>query len=198
MSEHGELILGIETSCDDTSLALVDEKGRVFAEKTINQFEIHAGYGGVFPELASRAHVHALMPAIDDVLKQVQLHDAKEYAVARRQGGMAEEVAHEVAGERWQARLADIGIVDLYSCFPAAVQLGAQSLGLDINAQLTRTGGLPFAGGPWNNYVMHAIATVANELRSGVGSIGYRSVSHATSNHTEWVAIDLEKEVAHG
>jgi acetyl-CoA C-acetyltransferase len=60
----------------------------------------------------------------------------------------------------------DISIVDLYSCFPSAVQLGAQSLGLDITSQLTRTGGLPFAGGPWNNYVMHAIATVVNDLRN--------------------------------
>jgi len=61
--------------------------------------------------------------------------------------------------------MSDISIVDLYSCFPSAVQLGAQSLGLDITSQLTRTGGLPFAGGPWNNYVMHAIATVVNDLR---------------------------------
>lgn len=88
MSEHGELILGIETSCDDTSLALVDEKGRVFAEKTINQFEIHAGYGGVFPELASRAHVHALMPAIDDVLKQADMRgeDLRAIGVTRGPG----------------------------------------------------------------------------------------------------------------
>lgn len=61
--------------------------------------------------------------------------------------------------------MSDISIIDLYSCFPSAVQLGAQSLGLDIRSQLTRTGGLPFAGGPWNNYVMHAIATVVNDLR---------------------------------
>jgi acetyl-CoA C-acetyltransferase len=61
--------------------------------------------------------------------------------------------------------MSDISIIDLYSCFPSAVQLGAQSLGLDITSQLTRTGGLPFAGGPWNNYVMHAIATVVNDLR---------------------------------
>ncbi len=66
----------------------------------------------------------------------------------------------------------DIGIVDLYSCFPAAVQLGAQSLGLGTDRQLTRTGGLPFAGGPWNNYVMHAIATVCNDLRQQPGEKG--------------------------
>ena len=60
----------------------------------------------------------------------------------------------------------DIDIIDLYSCFPSAVQLGARALGLSITQQLTRTGGLPFAGGPWNNYVMHAIATVVGELRA--------------------------------
>ncbi|MFM8266805.1 MAG: acetyl-CoA acetyltransferase [Ilumatobacteraceae bacterium] len=59
----------------------------------------------------------------------------------------------------------DVGIVDLYSCFPSAVQLGAASIGLAPDVQLTRTGGLPFAGGPWNNYVMHAIATIVDELR---------------------------------
>ena len=66
----------------------------------------------------------------------------------------------------------DIDIVDLYSCFPSAVQLGAQSLGLPIDRQLTRTGGLSFAGGPWNNYVMHSIATVVGELRSAPGAKG--------------------------
>ena len=59
--------------------------------------------------------------------------------------------------------------IDLYSCFPSAVQLGAASLGLGLDRQLTRTGGLAFAGGPWNNYVMHAIATVVGELREQAG-----------------------------
>jgi acetyl-CoA C-acetyltransferase len=69
--------------------------------------------------------------------------------------------------------LDDIEIVDLYSCFPSAVQLGAASLRLDLNRQLTRTGGLPFAGGPWNNYVMHAIATVVTELRERPNELGF-------------------------
>jgi len=66
----------------------------------------------------------------------------------------------------------DIEIIDLYSCFPSAVQLGAQSLGISLDRQLTRTGGLAFAGGPWNNYVMHAIATVMNDLRDRPGAKG--------------------------
>ena len=66
----------------------------------------------------------------------------------------------------------DIGLVDLYSCFPAAVQLGAASLGLGLDRRLTRTGGLTFAGGPWNDYVMHAIATITSELRAAPGEYG--------------------------
>ena len=66
----------------------------------------------------------------------------------------------------------DVAVVDLYSCFPSAVQLGAQSLGLSLDSQLTRTGGLPFAGGPWNNYPMHGIAMVMNDLRAGAGANG--------------------------
>ena len=66
----------------------------------------------------------------------------------------------------------DVGIVDLYSCFPSAVQLGARSLGLALDRQLTRTGGLSFGGGPWNNYVMHAIATVVADCRAQPGERG--------------------------
>ena len=67
----------------------------------------------------------------------------------------------------------DVSVIDLYSCFPAAVQLGAASLGIDTaTRQWSRTGGLPFAGGPWNNYVMHAIVTVVNDLREQPGEYG--------------------------
>ena len=66
--------------------------------------------------------------------------------------------------------LADISLIDLYSCFPSAVQLGAQSLNLSLAQQLTITGGLSFAGGPWNNYVMHAIATMMTKLRNDTRS----------------------------
>ena len=81
------------------------------------------------------------------------------------------------AGGRTVLELAGVGIddievVDLYSCFPSAVQLGAAALGLPLDRQLTRTGGLSFAGGPWNNYVMHAIATVMADLRDRPGAKG--------------------------
>jgi len=56
--------------------------------------------------------------------------------------------------------------VDLYSCFPVAVQVAAKELGLDEQRPLTVTGGLTFGGGPLNNYVMHSIARMAEVLRA--------------------------------
>ncbi len=64
--------------------------------------------------------------------------------------------------------LDEIGPVDLYSCFPSAVQIAASELGLPVDdpaRPLTVTGGLTFAGGPWNNYSTHAIATMLAEVR---------------------------------
>lgn len=84
---------------------------------------------------------------------------------AVRTGGRA---ALDLAG----VDIDDIQIVDLYSCFPSAVQLGARSLGISLDRQLTRTGGLTFAGGPWNNYVMHSIATVVSQVRQSDDELG--------------------------
>jgi acetyl-CoA C-acetyltransferase len=102
--------------------------------------------------------------------------DCHEHQYISNRWSFAETPAIELGG-RLAMELAgmsidDMHLVDLYSCFPAAVQLGAQSLGLSLDRQLTRTGGLSFAGGPWNNYVMHAIATVMGELREQPGTNG--------------------------
>ena len=102
--------------------------------------------------------------------------DCHEHAYVSNRDTFARTPAVELGGRRALdlagAGIDDVAIVDLYSCFPAAVQLGAQSLGLSTDRQLTRTGGLAFAGGPWNNYVMHAIATVVGELRQQPGTLG--------------------------
>ena len=95
--------------------------------------------------------------------------DCHEHPYVSNRWSFAETPAIRVGGRRALelagVSIDDVAIVDLYSCFPSAVRLGAASLGLDIASQLTRTGGLSFAGGPWNNYVMHAIATIVGELR---------------------------------
>lgn len=95
--------------------------------------------------------------------------DCHEHKYVSERMTFAETPAVKLGGrmvlELAETSIDEIDIVDLYSCFPSAVQLGAMSLGLGFDRQLTRTGGLSFAGGPWNNYVMHAVATVVNELR---------------------------------
>jgi len=68
-----------------------------------------------------------------------------------------------------------IDYIDLYSCFPSAVQVAANELGLRLDdpaRPLTVTGGLTFAGGPWSNYVMHSIATLAELLVTHPGRRG--------------------------
>ncbi|MDH3679601.1 MAG: acetyl-CoA acetyltransferase [Acidimicrobiia bacterium] len=71
----------------------------------------------------------------------------------------------------------DIAHVDLYSCFPSAVQVAAESLELGEHRQLTQTGGLTFAGGPLNNYVTHSIATMVDVLRDDEGAVGLVSAN---------------------
>ncbi|HME49462.1 acetyl-CoA acetyltransferase [Mycobacterium sp.] len=69
----------------------------------------------------------------------------------------------------------DIELIDIYSCFPSAVQVAAAELGLPIGDRrrpLTVTGGLTFAGGPWNNYVTHSIGAMAGLLVRNPGSRG--------------------------
>jgi acetyl-CoA C-acetyltransferase len=60
----------------------------------------------------------------------------------------------------------DVELVDLYACFPFAVQAQARALGLAENAELTLTGGMRFAGGPWNNYGTHMIANLVTRVRA--------------------------------
>lgn len=72
----------------------------------------------------------------------------------------------------------DVGPVDLYSCFPSAVQIAAAELGLGVDRPLTVTGGMGFAGGPWNNYATHGIATMVEVLRRGTpGTLGLCSAN---------------------
>jgi acetyl-CoA C-acetyltransferase len=81
-----------------------------------------------------------------------------------------------------------LDFVDLYSCFPSAVQLGAAALGLPLERPLTVTGGLTFAGGPLNSYVLHAIATTVLRLRERPDATGLVSgVGGFFSKHTHGI-----------
>ncbi|MGC9399197.1 MAG: tRNA (adenosine(37)-N6)-threonylcarbamoyltransferase complex transferase subunit TsaD [Anaerolineae bacterium] len=66
-------VLGIETSCDETAVAVVEDGRRILSNVVASQVELHAQYGGVYPEMASRAHIEAIVPVTRDVLRQAHL-----------------------------------------------------------------------------------------------------------------------------
>ncbi|MEU1952508.1 acetyl-CoA acetyltransferase [Nocardia rhamnosiphila] len=105
-----------------------------------------------------------------------EAHDTGDIAA---RGALDRSPAIRLAGAR-ALELAGVGLddlthIDVYSCFPSAVQVAARELGLatdDPSRPLTVTGGLTFAGGPWNNYSTHAIAAMATRLREAPGTYG--------------------------
>ena len=124
--------------------------------------------------------------------------------------GIAGQALSEMAG----MALADAQHIDIYSCFPASVQISADEFGIDTERQLTVTGGLAYSGGPMNNYVLQSLAAMTSILRdhpgdrglvSGVGgwmgkhSIGLYSTDkppngYCYQNCTELVADQPQRE----
>ncbi|EMZ5449009.1 tRNA (adenosine(37)-N6)-threonylcarbamoyltransferase complex transferase subunit TsaD [Providencia stuartii] len=79
-------VLGIETSCDETGIAIYDDKAGLLANQLYSQIKVHADYGGVVPELASRDHIRKTVPLIQAALKQANLTSADIDAVAYTAG----------------------------------------------------------------------------------------------------------------
>lgn len=96
------------------------------------------------------------MKNIYNITQRPQLHDSP----AAREGS---KLALEQAG----LKLEDIDIFDIYNCFPSIVQILRKEIGLseDDPRNLTVAGGLPYFGGPWNNYSMHSIITSVDLIR---------------------------------
>jgi N6-L-threonylcarbamoyladenine synthase len=79
-------ILGIETSCDETAASIV-ENGRVISSSLVaSQIDIHAQFGGVFPEVASRQHIRAIFPIVDGALQQAHIGPGELDAIAVTRG----------------------------------------------------------------------------------------------------------------
>ena len=76
------LILGIETSCDETGLALLDSEHGLLAQQLHSQVAMHVAYGGVVPELASRDHIRRVLPLLDGVIEAAKREVAQIDAIA--------------------------------------------------------------------------------------------------------------------
>jgi N6-L-threonylcarbamoyladenine synthase len=82
------LILAIESSCDDTAAAVLEDDRRVLSNVISSQFAVHEKYGGIVPELASRCHIEAVWPVVDEALSDagVSLRDIDLIAATRGPG----------------------------------------------------------------------------------------------------------------
>ena len=110
-------------------------------------------------------YLHGCADAYDDWY----LSDRKNFHSSDAMRIVARETM-EMAG----ASVDDMAHLDLYSCFPSAVQIACQEMGIavDDSRGLTVTGGLPYFGGPGNNYVTHSIAEMMNKVRADPGCKG--------------------------
>ena len=84
-------VLGIETSCDETAAAVVEEGTIILSNQIASQIEIHARYGGVVPEVASRQHTLAIVPIVEQAM-------AEANAIWSDLGGIAVTIGPGLAG----------------------------------------------------------------------------------------------------
>ncbi len=83
------LTLGIETSCDETSVAVIDEQFKILSNVIISQIEIHQAFGGVVPEIAARNHIENILPVLDEALHKANLTlDMIDQVAATTQPGL--------------------------------------------------------------------------------------------------------------
>jgi len=80
------LVLGIETSCDETGIALYDSQSGLLGHRLFSQVAVHAEYGGVVPELASRDHIRKTLPLIEELLEDLQLKSTDIQGIAYTAG----------------------------------------------------------------------------------------------------------------
>lgn len=80
------LILGIETSCDETAAAVVEDGWRICSDVVASQIAVHSPYGGVVPELASRKHVEAILPVLAQAVEEAGITLRELDAIAVTQG----------------------------------------------------------------------------------------------------------------
>ena len=121
-------ILAIESSCDETAAAVIDSDLEVRSSVIASQYELHRDFGGVVPEIASRAHVRRILPVIDESLRQagITLDDVGAVAVAT-QPGLVGSLLVGLTAAKTLALVLDVPLIDvnhieahIYACRMAA------------------------------------------------------------------------------
>ena len=79
-------ILGIESSCDETAAAVITDGRHIASNVVASQIDLHRKYGGVMPEIASRAHIQAIVPTVQEAMERAQVGWEDISAIAVTQG----------------------------------------------------------------------------------------------------------------
>ena len=130
-------VLGLETSCDDTGVAVFDTERGLLAHKLYSQSQMHAEYGGVVPELASRDHIRKLLPLVREVLAEAAI------APSMARGPRLDPIGEAGTAPR------DLGGV-AYTMGPGLA--GALLVGASVAAPLALIGGAALACGALGAY----------------------------------------------
>ncbi|MBI3236826.1 MAG: tRNA (adenosine(37)-N6)-threonylcarbamoyltransferase complex transferase subunit TsaD, partial [Chlamydiales bacterium] len=80
------IVLGIETTCDETACAIVRDGREILSNVVLSQIDAHRKYGGVFPELASRLHIDHIIPVVEAALKEADLQSDEIDLIAVAKG----------------------------------------------------------------------------------------------------------------
>ena len=130
------LVLGIETSCDETGVAVYDGERGLLAHALHSQGALHAPYGGVVPELASRDHIRRLLPLIRRVLKQARVKETDLNAVAFTRGpGLAGALL-----AAWSMRLLALLRPDADAGYDRVIQIDAPGNGDNLYGKVRLLG----------------------------------------------------------
>ncbi len=121
-------LLTLESSCDETAAAVIDRDRNVLSSVVATQYELHRDFGGVVPEIASRAHVRRILPVIQEAVQQAQLRLADIDAVAvATQPGLVGSLLVSLTAAKTLAMVLDVPLVavnhieaHIYACRMAA------------------------------------------------------------------------------
>jgi len=101
---RGGLILAVESSCDETGIALVEDGRRIHSNVVASQVAMHAAAGGIVPEVAARAHLRWIVPVLDEAWAAARGYVGRRLRRGRHRGARAGRIAARVAStspRRW-------------------------------------------------------------------------------------------------
>lgn len=141
-------LLSIESTCDETAAAVIDDDRQILSSVISSQIDLHEKYGGVVPEIAARAHLERILPVIDDAIEQsgICLQDLSAVAVAT-QPGLVGSLLVGVTAAKTLAMLLDVPLISIDHI--AAHLYACQ---LDAGENIFPAVGLVVSGGHTNLY----------------------------------------------